>query len=75
MMTDDAKDFYAEGCDASSYIIVPAENEIDQVKEKVFTATEPNEVFSMIVPTISTGVEHADGWREFLAQVKRRHVN
>jgi len=25
----------------------------------------------MIEPTINTGVEHADGWREFLAQVKQ----
>jgi len=80
MMTDeprsplgtlDAKDFYAEGCDASSYIIVPAEKDVNQVKEKVITATEPNEVSSMIEPTINTGVEHADGWREFLAQVEQ----
>ncbi len=41
--TLDAKDIYAEGCDASSYIIVPAEKEIDQVKEKVITATEPTQ--------------------------------
>ncbi len=79
MMTDearsplgtlDAKDFYAEGCDASSYIIIPAEKEVDQCNEKVAPATECNEA-SSIQPTTVPEVAHTDGWQELLAQVEQ----
>lgn len=80
MMTDeprsplgtlDAKDFYAEGCDASSYIIVPAEKDVNQVNEKLITATEPDEVCPTIEPTINAEVGHTDGWKELLTQVEQ----
>lgn len=80
MMTDeprsplgtlDAKDFYAEGCDASSYIVVPAEKDGNQDNEKVATATESNQVSSMIESTVHPDIQHADGWTEFFAQVEQ----
>ena len=80
MMTDeprtplgalDTKDFYAEGCDASSYIIIPAEKEIDGNNEKIATAVESQEVSSSPQLSIKAKVETAPGWEEFLEQVEQ----
>lgn len=76
MMTDEprtplgdleASDFYAEGCDASSYIIIPEEKSTDQVADKPIVEPEPKEDHSL--PLIGTP-DVSDGWKCFLAQVE-----
>ena len=80
MMTDearsplgtlDAKDFYAEGCDASSFIIIPAEKDVDEGNEKIALATESTQVCSSTQPSTDTKAESAPGWEEFLDQVEQ----
>lgn len=64
-----AKDFYADGCDASSYIIVPAEKSHD----KLATVSTPVEVKTTAEPTLppaTTLPQKQDGWKDFLAQVE-----
>lgn len=64
-----AKDFYADGCDASSYIIVPAEKSHD----KLATVSTPVEVKTTAEPTlppVTTLPQKQDGWKDFLAQVE-----
>jgi len=64
-----AKDFYADGCDASSYIIVPAEKSND----KLATVSAPVEVKATAEPTlppVTTTSPKQDGWKDFLAQVE-----
>ena len=73
MMTDeprtplgdlDAAGFYAEGCDASSFIIVPA--------EKSFTpnidALEANDISAPVQAKARASEGSQDGWKDFLAQ-------
>ena len=73
MMTDeprtplgdlDAAEFYAEGCDASSFVIVPA--------EKSFTpnvdALEVSDISSPIQAKAKASEGSQDGWKDFLAQ-------
>ena len=64
-----AKDFYADGCDASSYVIIPAEKSHGKsatvpVPVELKTATEP------ILPSVTTTPPKQDGWKDFLAQVE-----
>ena len=64
-----AKDFYADGCDASSYVIVPAEKSND----KLATVAAPVEVKTTAEPTlppVTATPQKQDGWKEFLAQVE-----
>ncbi|MCJ1316057.1 hypothetical protein MMC15_001377 [Xylographa vitiligo] len=76
MMTDeprtplgdlDAADFYADGCDASSYIIVPAEKSDDKIEK-------PNEYpVEKSLSVAATGnvriVCSQDSWKDLLVQV------
>lgn len=76
MMTDEprtplgdleASEFYADGCDASSYIIVPGENSTDKDADKPNVDPEPKEVHS---PPQALAPELDDGWKSLLAQVE-----
>ena len=80
MMTDEprtplgtlnAKDFYAEGCDASSYIIIPAEKEVHGNNQKVAVAMESQDFSSSSQQNSDAKVETALGWEEFLEQVEQ----
>ena len=77
MMTDeprtplgdlDAADFYADGCDASSYYIVPAERSDDKTeKPKQFLAEESLRVAA---PSGAVRMPNSqDGWKDLLAQI------
>lgn len=76
MMTDEprtplgdleASDFYAEGCDASSYIIIPGESSIDRSGDKSNIDPEPKEDCSL--PQLHVP-ELADGWKNLLSQLE-----
>ncbi|MCJ1402648.1 hypothetical protein MMC11_005868 [Xylographa trunciseda] len=65
----DAADFYADGCDASSYIIVPAEKSDGKtekpnecVEEKHLSAVTPSEAVKVPISQ--------DGWKFLLAQIE-----
>ena len=73
MMTDeprtplgdlDAADFYAEGCDASSFIIVPAEKSFDPNIDVL----EAKDIGSPIQAKAKASEGSQDGWKDFLAQ-------
>lgn len=77
MMTDDvrsplgdldAKDYYAAGCDASSFIIVPAEDD-DDVSEKANLASNDDEIPSPSRRRSNAVTEPRQGWEDILAQV------
>ena len=75
MMTDEprtplgdlvAQDFYAAGCDATSVILIPAEDADDNTNEKfpiVDNATES----SLSQSRVSTGTEAAECWKAIIA--------
>ncbi|MCJ1285874.1 hypothetical protein MMC26_005216 [Xylographa opegraphella] len=64
----DAADFYADGCDVSSYIIVPAETTDDKTEK-------PNECLTDKSLTVAASSEPAsmpssqDGWKGFPAKI------
>jgi hypothetical protein len=76
MMTDEPRtplgdletsDFYAEGCDATSYIIIPDEKLTEQTADKPIIDPEPKKDHSLLL----TGIpDVSDGWKCFLAQVE-----
>lgn len=76
MMTDEprtplgdleASDFYAEGCDASSYIIIPGESSLDQNDDKPCVGSKSKEDYSL---PRSHAPELVDGWTSSLSQVE-----
>ncbi len=77
MMTDEARtplgdleasDFYAEGCDASSYIMIPGEgNPTEQVEDKQINDAEPKLEHLLTQPHAH---EFADGWKGLPGQVE-----
>ena len=79
MMTDepraplgdlDAKEFYAEGCDASSYIIIPAEQCGEKPAEHLAVLNEEVHVCSPAEPRADTTTESQTGWEDLLARVE-----
>ncbi|MCJ1438073.1 hypothetical protein MMC27_007460 [Xylographa pallens] len=64
----DAADFYADGCDASSYYIVPAERSDDKIeKSKEFLADKS---LSVAAPSGTVRMPTSqDGWKDLLAQI------
>ncbi|KAI9880846.1 MAG: hypothetical protein M1830_010441 [Pleopsidium flavum] len=68
-----AKDFYADGCDASSYAIVPAEkygkSTLSPPQVEVKTVDTP------ALPLITAATEKQEGWKEFLNQVEESKKN
>ena len=79
MMTDgsrsplgelDAKDFYADGCDASSYIIIPTDKCAEKANDLPNTISEVKKVESIVQPRENGIIEPKDGWKDFLAKVK-----
>ena len=80
MMTDeprsplgdlDARDYYAEGCDASSYYIIPAEkSNLNVVDEPVKAKVEVKAVDSPIGTHDNTATIPQEGWKDFLAQIE-----
>ena len=73
MMTDEPRtplgdletsDFYAEGCEASSYITIPDEISTDQFEGNSKVKPEPAKDISF--PGLKT-TEVLDGWKDFLA--------
>lgn len=81
MMTDEPRtplgdletsEFYAEGCDALSYIIIPGENSVDQNAEKPNVDPEPKEAYSSPQAPVT---DLAEGWQSLLAQVEASKQN
>jgi len=75
MMTDglrgpicdlDAEEFYAEGCDSSSFIIIPAEVCPD---EKAVAASNIEEPYLPSRPLSSTVMDGREGWKDILAEM------
>ena len=74
MMTEDVRsplgdlettEYYAEGCDASSVIIIPAEDDVEEANEKA-TMDGP---FSPTRPRPYAAIEGQHGWESLLAQM------
>ena len=84
MMTDeprtplgdlDAKDYYAEGCDASSYIIIPAEKSYENgcaVSEvsNLTTTSEAKQTSDPDQVSFDVMAQVQDGWKDLLVQVE-----
>ena len=77
MMTDetreplgdlDAKDFYAEGCDASSCIVVAAEDSSDQALDKLSNTINTQEPSSLPRPHTNAVTEAQAGWEDVIAR-------
>ena len=77
MMTDetreplgdlDAQDFYAEGCDASSCIIVPAEDSSEQIVDKLVTTINSQQPSSPPRPRANAATEAQAGWGDVIAR-------
>lgn len=64
----DAKDFYAEGCDASSCIMVAAEDPCEQTTEKLPTTLNTQEPSSPPRPRASAVTEAQAGWEDVIAR-------
>ena len=64
----DAKDFYAEGCDASSCIIVAAEDPCEQTTDKLSTTVNTQEPSSPPRPRATAVTEAQTGWEEVIAR-------
>ena len=85
MMTDeprtplgdlDVKEYYAEGCDASSYIIIPAEisNNNTRVTSGVnnrATTSEACQIDNFGQAAVDTSALSEDEWKELLAQMEK----
>ncbi len=76
MMTDEdrsplgdlnAKDFYAEGCDASSFVIIPAEESGHEGKPTLASNVQPP--CSTLRPRTNAVAEGHQSWDDLLAQV------
>lgn len=63
----DAKDFYAEGCDASSCIVVAAEDSSEQIVDKLSTTTNTQEPSSLL-PSVPAVTEARAGWEDVIAR-------
>ena len=77
MMTDetreplgdlDAKDFYADGCDAASCIIVAAEDSCEQTVDKLSTTINTQEPSSPPRPRAIAVTEAQAGWEDVMAR-------
>lgn len=64
----DATDFYAEGCDASSYIIVAVEESSEQIVDKLSTTTNAQDSSSLPRPRATAVAEAQTGWEDILAR-------
>lgn len=78
MMTDeprnplgdlDAKDFYAEGCDASSFIVVAAEDVTDAADEKAAAVSIDPEPCSQNRFRANAMIDAREEWKDVIAQV------
>ena len=77
MMTDeireplgdlDAKAFYAEGCDASSCIVVAAEDSSEQIIDKLSTTTKTQESSLPPCPRANAVIEAQIAWENVIAR-------
>ncbi len=77
MMTDetreplgdlDAKDFYAEGCDASSCIMIAAEVPSEEIVDKLSTTINTYEPSSLPDPRADGDIEGQAGWGDVIAR-------
>ncbi len=68
-----AKDFYADGCDASSYVILPAEKSEKSALPP--PQAEAKTADTSVLPPITATTEKQDGWKAFLAQVEESKKN
>lgn len=85
MMTDeprsplgdlDAREFYAEGCDASSYYIIPAEkSNIKLVEEPVKAKNVTKDVGSAIRAESKASTGSQEVWKDLLAQIEETKKN
>lgn len=64
----DAKDFYAEGCDASSCIIIAAENSSERVLDKLSTTINTQEPSSSLRSDAGAVTEAQSGWEDVIAR-------
>ena len=64
----DAKDFYAEGCDSTTCIIVAAEDSSEQTIDKLSTSINTQEPSSSPRPHTNTVTEAQAGWADVVAR-------
>lgn len=67
----DETEFYAQGSDASSNIVVPAENEIGELNKKVAIASQSMAACTPTQPWPNAKLETAPGWDDFLEQMEQ----
>lgn len=77
MMTDDireplgnldAKDFYAEGCDESSCIVVAAEDSSEQIVDKLSSTVNAHDSSTPPRPRANAVAEAQTGWEDVIAR-------
>ena len=66
-----AEEFYSEDCDASSFFVVPADEEAVDVNEKVASTSGAVVGSSLYQPSIDNNAEHASGWNGFLTSTSQ----
>ena len=71
----DAKDFYAEGCDASSCIIVAAEDPCEQTTDKLSTTINTQDPSSPPRPRAIAVTEAQAGWEDVIARFSAKTAN
>ena len=64
----DAKDFYAEGCDASSCVIITAEDSSEQVVDKLSTTINTQNPSTPPLPRASAPSDRQAGWEDVVAR-------
>ena len=64
----DAKEFYAEGCDASSCIIIAAEDPSEQNTDKLSTTINSQESYAPPRPRATAVTEAQSGWEDVIAR-------
>ena len=83
MMTDeirkplgnlDAKDFYAEGCDESSCIVVAAEDSSGQIVDKLSSTINTHESSSPPRPRANAVAEAQTGWEDVIARFAAKNT-
>ena len=83
VMTDDtreplghleAKEFYADGCDASSIITIAAEDSSEQIVDKLSSAIDTQESSSPPLPRANVVTEVQNGWEDVMARFAAKNT-
>ena len=65
-----AKDFYADGCDAASYIVIPAEKPCGSNVDLPLNCDQVSGSHSLAKPQVQLASSSQNGWQEIVAQIQ-----